>query len=161
MIFYLAALILGSLLYLGLNWIPIVGPLSAGFIAGRLGRATPNNSFKLGVISGAIGFVTILFMSARWGVFDTIGLGRIFSGLMVWIVVVYNLFGILLTGVGAYVGSVFTSAKRLFRTDGRVYQPFSGLSGSDVRTYRICRECGTSSLEPEAKCANCGSMFSS
>jgi len=181
--FATAVIAAGGALYLGLNWIPIIGPLAVGFAVGFMLKETPGNGFKAGVSAGSLGVVTMAFILATTGIFDPSINGTLPVLLTVWVLFIWNLLGIFLTGVGGLLGCVAGQTKRMFDAlaQGFTNLPF-GFSLEVPRPRRvirlntppmnepvqktteaekkirftICPQCGSSNPEHSKTCGNCG-----
>lgn len=179
-----AAIISGGVLYMLLNWIPIVGPLAAGFAVGYTLKENPLNSFRAGAYSAAIGWLTLIVLLGRAGFFNPSEIGNLTLLLVIWILVVWNFFGILLAGVGGVIGSLAGHAKRMVDalTPAMAAFPFSvsfgvpkpqrvirlrppPMEGQEKQNnveeekrirFSICPNCGSSNPSSNRKCDSCG-----
>ncbi len=146
--------LVGSLIYVILNWIPLLGPLSAGLAGSRIAKG---RGFLVGVLSGIFGFAVLLFfVFPRWGIS-----GNFF---LMWILLFWNLIGIILAGLGGLMG--YTTK----RWSGFSYQFGSGgVSGRREKERRdsidepgtpemlvICPACGSSNPDGSVRCNFCG-----
>jgi ribosomal protein L40E len=182
------AVLSGSILYVLLNWIPIIGPLAAGFAVGYALKANPFNSFKAGVYSASIGTLTLGVLLSTSGFFNTLETSALTVVIATWVLVVWNFFGILLTGIGSFMGSLTGQAKRMVDalSPAMAAFPFSvsfGLpkprrvirlrpppteeqekqkeAGSEKRIrFAICPNCGSSNPTSNSKCGTCGQALS-
>ena len=151
---YAATLLLGALGYVGLNWIPIVGPLGVGLIVGYVRRKGPRDGFQVGVYSGLIGAVTVVYLFYETKVLSLSGISTFPSFLIVWIMVLWNLVGVFFTGVGGALASMFFHAhdfieKRLDHgLDTRRMR-------EHVTSFIICERCGESMQENAGECPHC------
>jgi hypothetical protein len=152
---YVLTLLVGCLTYVGINWIPIAGPLIVGVVVGYLRRVGPKDGFKTGIYSGILGFAVIAFLFYRAHVFNLDGVGKLTSILILWVFLLWNIVGILLAGVGGAVSSMVFHAHDFF---GRVfdYAPERSHSKDDVTSYLICSNCGMGVSEGSVDCPSCG-----
>lgn len=179
-----ATIIFGGVLYLGLNWIPIIGPLAVGFIVGYIIKEKPSTGFKAGVYSAALGVITLAVVFSRTGLFNPAETGMLTALLTTWILVIWNVVGILIAGLGGLLGSLAGQAKRMFEgiTSGITTLPFGISFGvpkprkviklrpppmdeySKTKTmeeekrikFIICPHCGLSNPDSSKNCENCG-----
>ena len=158
-----AGTLVGSSLYVVLNWIPLVGPFIVGLTAGRIARA---KGFLVGFFSGIFGFAFLLFfVFPRWGIS-----GNFF---LMWIMLLWNFVGIVLAGLGGSMGSAarrrsgfsyrFGSGRgKIFGLrEGRGSEP-----GGEKRAERdsikapdilvVCPNCGNSNPDGSERCKSCG-----
>lgn len=142
--------IAGALVYVGLNWIPVVGPLATGFIVGQTIKADSRKSFNQGILAGTIGFVILMFLMNALGIFNMTGTQMIGGILVAWILFIWNAIGILLCGAGAMVGSLFSRTSRMLEGFG------FGRVKEYSHDYRMCPECGFSFPDGAKSCSNCG-----
>lgn len=179
-----AALIFGGLLYLGLNWIPVIGPLTVGFIVGYLIKASPGVGFRAGVYSASIGTIALAILLNGMGLFNYGEVGMPIVLLTAWILLIWNLAGIFLSGVGGMLGSLLGQGRKMLESIMPAIGtlPF-GVSFGIPRPKRviklhappleepkrpeevmeekrvkfvICPHCGLSNVESNKKCGNCG-----
>lgn len=146
---------LGGLAYLGLNWIPVLGPLAVGFIVGYVRRAGPRDGFRLGVYSGLVGFAGVLVLFKYNSILPFEGSSVFPSFLALWIIVLWNLVGVLFAGVGGALASMFFHAQDFFE------QRFPGAGGSvgwrgKAASFIICPNCGSGLREGLGTCPSCG-----
>jgi len=144
--------LVGGLLYLGLNWVPLAGPLIAGFVVGWLLKGEPGESFKAGVYSGILGFITVSILLSFWR-FNTPSNQIISSLLIGWILLLWNVVGILFTGFGAMLYSIVNSFSRIFGIDLKTPSPPAG--GRAEASYKICDKCGNGFLDENGGCSYC------
>ncbi|MBM3309516.1 MAG: zinc ribbon domain-containing protein [Candidatus Altiarchaeales archaeon] len=164
----------GGLLYVGLNWIPIIGPLAVGFLVGYTAKDDPRNGFRLGVYSATFGAFLLAVILGNSGLFNTTEAGTLLSMLVAWILVMWNLAGIMLAGLGGILGSLVGQARTMLGMipSGLNMIPF-GISfgmpkprrvlklqappgGEEKRIkFRICENCGSSNQEDSKTCENC------
>ena len=158
-----AGTLVGSSLYVVLNWIPLLGPFIVGLTAGRIARA---RGFLVGFFSGIFGFAFLLFfVFPRWGIS-----GNVF---LMWIMLLWNFVGIVLSGLGGSMGSAAKRRSgfsyRFGSWGGKRSGPWGGrASGLDgkKRTEKesieapdilvVCPKCGGSSPEGASNCNACG-----
>lgn len=148
----LFAVLTGSLLYIVLILIPIIGPLITGLIAGWIAKSKPKTGFFIGVISGIIGFLFLIFIA-----FPTWNLNLNFF--VWWIFLIWNLIAFLFTGVGAILGSMmsttadffskFDRSERRKKEDIYVHEP-------ETPIFVVCPNCGMSNPEDKGYCSSCG-----
>jgi hypothetical protein len=140
--------VVGGLLYIGLNWIPVVGPLIAGAIAGYIAKGRVFDGFRTGVIAGIVGFIGVIFVMAQMGLLNTTGVGVVLTGLILWIILVWNLTAIFFMGVGGAVGSLAASTRSFFKPMEARFKA--------VKSYRICPRCGSSypGSDKDCRCVN-------
>ncbi|MEA3254281.1 MAG: zinc ribbon domain-containing protein [Candidatus Altiarchaeota archaeon] len=143
----LFAVLAGSLLYVILVWIPLIGPLIVGLTAGWIARCNVRKGFFIGVLSGFTGFLYLVHIA-----FPDMNF------FLWWIFLVWNLFAFLFTGVGAVLGSMmsktnefFTYYKNSFAGGNKPYEP-----QAEVYTLIICPNCGLSNPEESVYCSSCG-----
>ena len=175
--------LLGGTLYLALNWIPILGPLITGFLAGYLLKGNPKEGFNAGLYSAILGVIALALLINTTGLFNTAVNGTLVVLLTIWILTVWNLIGILLSGIGGMLGSIAGQGKRMVerimprigtlpfsmsfgmpkpKRVLRLTPPPDGQMTAEIPEkegrlkFNICPHCGSSNLEIEKKCGNCG-----
>jgi hypothetical protein len=137
-----------GVLYVGLNWVPIAGPLIVGFTAGWLRRGTPKECFKMGVYSAMIGFIAISALFSWWRM-STPSNEPVFSLLAAWIILLWNVLGIILAGLGGAAAGLFGVFNRLVGLDTGAEKSKTTVS------YAICENCGCG--YSGESCTLCGS----
>jgi len=158
-----AGTLVGSSLYVVLNWIPLVGPLIVGLAAGRIARA---RGFLVGFFSGILGFAFLLFfVFPQWGIS-----GNFF---LMWIMLFWNFVGIVLAGLGGSMGSAtgrgsgfsyrFGSGRgRIFGSRGGIGSGPRGEKKTEKESIEapeilvVCPGCGTGNPEGASNCKSCG-----
>jgi len=158
-----AGTLVGSSLYVVLNWIPLVGPFIVGLTAGRIARA---KGFLVGFFSGIFGFAFLLFfVFPRWGIS-----GNFF---LMWIMLLWNFVGIVLAGLGGSMGSSTGRRSgfsyRFGSGRGRIFESLGGKESGpegEKKTERdsikapdillVCPKCGGSNPEGASNCKACG-----
>ncbi len=149
------AVTVGTLLYIVLNWIIIIGPLLSGFITGRIARCGLKRGFLIGILSAALGFGVLIYAIN----FANIGIGDPWNILLLWIFLLWNLVGLLFSGIGGALGSAlsepidFSSSFRKHRKK-RVSEKEPG-----TEVYVICPNCGFSNPEQNEYCNSCGTRL--
>lgn len=151
---YASTLVLGALAYLGLNWIPIVGPLGVGLIVGYVRRKGPRDGFRVGVYSGLIGAVAVVYLFYETKVLGLSGISAFPSFLIVWIMVLWNLVGVFFTGVGGALASMFFHAHDFLE---KRFEPGydSAQRREQVTSFIICENCGEGIREHAGECPHC------
>ncbi|MFH1787912.1 MAG: DUF5518 domain-containing protein [Candidatus Altiarchaeota archaeon] len=149
-----ATLVIGALSYVGLNWIPILGPLAAGGVVGYLRRRGPRDGFRIAAISGVFGALAVVYLFAETGVLAFNDMSAFPSFLVMWIILLWNVVGVLLTGAGGALASMFFHAHDFLerRFDGGRERP-GGSQGS--ASFIICERCGEGVRACEDKCPHC------
>lgn len=158
MFLQISAIIVGILVFVGLIWIPVIGPFVSGLAIVWISKTKPKESFKLGIISAILGSLTLMMILVKIGLPYTSGPEQIISAMFVWIIIVYTLFSMLVCAVGAFSGSVFMTAKKTLEFVDDYTQGNSG-NLADSITYVICPVCGISSKESEKHCPSCNRAF--
>lgn len=168
----IAAVIAGTTLYLGLNWIPVIGPVAVGLTAGYIAGGSVRRGFTAGILSGLGGFTLLLYILLKWGVFNSLFHGvriETFVGLLLlWIILLWNIIGVALAGLGGVAGVLLSNAKNLFKNIERnvripsqqvVREEQMGPQRIQGRTYVICPNCGVGNPESNSSCISCGTQF--
>jgi len=158
-----AGILVGSSLYVVLNWIPLLGPFMVGLTAGRIARV---RGFLVGFFSGILGFAFLLFfVFPRWGIS-----GNFF---LMWIMLLWNFVGIVLAGLGGSMGSAARRrpgfSYRFGSGRGRIFGSRGGSEsgpGGEKKTERdsieapeillVCPKCGGSNPDGASNCKSCG-----
>lgn len=155
---FIAALVTGSVLYTGLNWIPLVGPLTVGFIASRISGGGLKRGFNAGIYSGLGGFTILMFSLHHFGIlgqlFASSGLSTLAGLLLVWIIFLWNLVGILFCGVGGLLGAMVERTRRVFELGHRFTAEL--FTGPRPATYVVCPNCGAGNPNTTDHCRTCG-----
>ncbi len=147
----------GAFLYIGFNWVPIIGPVLIGVFIAKLAKPSVRDGFFAGVLAGLFGFIlltgAILAYGLGWFMTSTIKIVALI--LLAWIFLLWNLAGILLTGLGCALGSA------VFRV-GRIVEKTQELFGkkdrevTDLRNVVLCKNCGVENLKGNRYCSICG-----
>ncbi|MFH1404099.1 MAG: hypothetical protein ABIH11_07515 [Candidatus Altiarchaeota archaeon] len=140
----------GAALYVGLVWVPILGPLMSGFFVGFLNGGGVKRSLSLGVTSGVMGFALLVLFLLRLD----FSLSRTALVVASWILLLWNVVGVFLSGVGAVFGSLYSDVNDLLTP---IYNGVSGRSRG--LEYRICGICGLGNLMSRGECVECGGVF--
>jgi len=157
-----AGTLVGSSLYVVLNWIPLLGPFIVGLTAGRIAKA---KGFPVGFFSGIFGFAFLLFfVFPRWGIS-----GNVF---LMWIMLLWNFVGIVLAGLGGSVGSAARRSGFSYRFGsgrGRIFESLRGKESGPEGEKKaekdsikapeilvVCPKCGGSSPDGASRCNACG-----
>jgi hypothetical protein len=152
-VFYVASVIIGGLVYVGLNWIPLIGPLAVGAFVGYLRRRGPRDGFKAGTTTALLGFLGVIYLLSSTSLLPLRGI-TLPSLLVFWILLLWNVVGILLAGVGGALSSMFFHAhdflERRLEYSGGVENPVSVIS------YSLCSNCGVSIKDDLHECPSCG-----
>ncbi|VVB52471.1 Uncharacterised protein [uncultured archaeon] len=151
----LSTIALGSGLYALLNWVPLAGPAAAGFAVGYLSKGRLKAAFVDGVVSGALGFVLIAATLYHFGAFT--GSSIVHVAVLAWLLLMWNLTGILVMGAGAAVGNITYDTGRMISS---FLSPFAQKQAPEERKfaaeYGICPQCGTGNISENAICETCG-----
>ncbi|MBU4265594.1 MAG: zinc ribbon domain-containing protein [Candidatus Altiarchaeales archaeon] len=158
-----AGTLVGSSLYVVLNWIPLVGPFIVGLTAGRIAKG---RGFLVGFFSGIFGFAFLLFfVFPRWGIS-----GNFF---LMWIMLFWNFVGIVLAGLGGSFGSAARRRSgfsyQFGSGRGRIFGSRGGRGsgqGGEKKTEKdsieapevlvVCPKCGGSNPDGASECDACG-----
>ncbi len=144
------AVITGTAMYILLNWIPIIGPLIVGFIAGFIAKGSVKRRFLSGVLSAIIGFVILLlFVFSKWGLNNI---------LLLWIILLWNLTGIVFAGIGSILGSMISSTADMMSKFRRFDSSIHQYTGKTIR-FNICPNCGISNPTDAVYCTSCGAAI--
>jgi len=147
----------GGILYVGLNWIPIIGPLLVGLFVGYYGKGSVKAAFDRGIASGLAGSVMVAVILFKANVFQTSGSELALTFMFAWILFVWNVVGMLFCGLGGAAGAMAGSLNDLYKTITGRYNHAKPESG-DI-AYRICPKCGAGNLERAMFCSSCGSAL--
>lgn len=151
----LPATIVGTLLYMGLSWVPLIGPLVVGFVTGWIRAGTTKEGFNAGIISGTVGFISLMILLSTIGIFENSGYKVVITLLVLWIIFLWNLMGVLLCGIGGFAGSLVRSTHMFF--EKRAGTGVSQKKGA--KTFLICSDCGVGNLNTEKICTSCGNQL--
>jgi len=159
------AVLIGTLLYVGLNWIPIIGPISVGIISGYISGGNFKKGFTVGLLSASFGFLAILAIISKFGIFTQLfdlSITTLMIMLFLWILLLWNLVSIFLTGLGGILGSLISPRKLFVKPGGkdepiRIDVPKDEITSRyNTKTYIICPNCGTGNLDSLENCTSCG-----
>jgi hypothetical protein len=160
-----AAVSVGGVLYLGLNWIPIIGPLVAGLSAGKIAGGRTNEGFKIGIYSGILGTILVIILLNRVGIFNTQGINSIVVFLVAWILLLWNLTGILFAGIGGALGNLVQKTsniieqldmlRRPVRPHPIRLEPPKEYKREYSHEYVICPKCGVGNPAGADTCSEC------
>ncbi|MDD5111671.1 MAG: DUF5518 domain-containing protein [Candidatus Altiarchaeota archaeon] len=178
-----AVISMGGLLYLSLNWIPVIGPLAAGFFVGYSQQgSTPKAVFRAGAYAGLLGVVGVAMLLDTIGLLDTSQTSTAIVFLTLWVLLVWNIVGVLLAGIGGMLGSLTGQAKRLvdilqsgagfplnislgmprprrvvnLRPPPAYSNERPGHEDEKKLKFSICPQCGASNPDTSALCGSCG-----
>jgi len=172
-VLHTTAVFSGGVLYVGLNWIPIIGPIIVGFLVGYTVKENPRNGFRLGVYSATLGAAMIAVILGNSGLFNMAGSGTLLAMLIAWILIIWNLVGILLAGLGGMLGALVGQAKTMFDMIPKLEMLPFGISFGMPKPKRvlklqappveeekrikfnICEYCGSSNPELNKVCDTC------
>jgi hypothetical protein len=155
----LYGLALGSLIYVPLALVPVIGPLAAGLSAGKAAKVRPPQGFLLGVGSAAVGFLLWVFLVFP---FFNVRPDNLPLGIFWLLFALWNLFGAMVAGIGGVLGSMLSLSERVFSSRNGTNRGRAGKTGeeipneSDAPVYVICPACATSNTEDAVHCINCG-----
>ena len=147
-----SVILFGALLYMILNWIPVIGPLFMGMRVGRMVKGHPMKGAGIGILSAVVGFFFLnVFIFPNWDIF-----GRV-------LLIGWNVIGIIFAGIGGAIGSM-KSAISDFKISGdkrntntNLFQTFK--SGNNVKTLVICPNCSSTNPEGREHCGSCGAKL--
>jgi hypothetical protein len=148
------AAIAGGLLYVVLNIIPLIGPLAAGFLTGYWAGGGFKRGFKTAALGAVVGSIAVAYAFIRFGISDSAGVSQLMLLFMAWVLLVWNLVGILLAAVGGGVGAlgkeVYTVIPKNLIDSFKVGKDTPGLE------YMVCPECGQGNVTSATSCIGCG-----
>jgi len=144
--------LLGGVLYAGLNLIPVLGPLTVGAMIGAASRGGLRRGFKLGVASGVLGCIFFGIGLLRLDFLGATGLGAAAIILLAWVLLFWNVVGVLSCGLGAAAGVML---KEFSQTYDSFLRRGSKSRGEPV-VYRICPVCNEGTADEKGFCVKCG-----
>lgn len=135
---FIFGIFLGSIFYVILSFIPIVGPFIAGIISGKFSNGKLKRGFFSGVFSGIFGVALLAFLLYR-EIHSLNFFAKIFfTGIFIF----WNFFAIILAAIGGVVGAViFKKNKQQCKRE---------------RTFVLCNKCKTANMKGEKYCFKCG-----
>ncbi|MBN2251000.1 MAG: zinc ribbon domain-containing protein [Candidatus Altiarchaeota archaeon] len=141
----------GTIMYTPLVLVPFIGPLAAGFATGWIAKTRPQKAFSAGLFSGLLGFLAWdLYIIPAWEI-ETGYLFWIFW----WMFLVWNLLGMILSGVAASLGSAMSSTKEVLSEYGKQNRMRETRYETDPPVYVICKSCGATNPDDSIYCAIC------
>jgi hypothetical protein len=149
-----AAVVFGGLLYAVLNWIPLVGPLVMGMITGYWVGGGFTNGFRHASVAAALGSTLVAFLLAQYGLTDASGVTTPMIFFIVWVLMVWNIAGIILGGIGGGLGAIGRDLHQLIPE--AVRDKFREPMAKSGVEYIICPGCGQGNLSSAAACIGCG-----
>lgn len=145
-------LLLAALLFVTLTWIPVFGPLAVGlFIGFNLGHgmfigmkySAITSLFSTLVISG----VFIKYMA------ELTHSNPFLSAFILWVCLVYNLFGVFVCTFGGGIGAVAQDIRGIFTANFLKMDSQKRVGGKE---YILCTSCGGGNPFGETHCVSCG-----
>jgi len=151
-----SSIISGAATYVCISWIPLLGPIFSGVIAGKVRKGGGREGFSAGAFGGLIGFAATSLLLNYWGIWSSVLSGSAAGLLLGWIYLVYNIAGVALAGVGGVLGSMLASFEVAAEPQACAAAAIEPESLKDAVVYRICPECGIGFKESDGECASCG-----
>ena len=105
---FLLGLIVGVVLFIPLTLVPIIGPLFAGYISGRIAKTGVTTGIILGFLSSCIGFLAWIDF-----VYPSINsiLDSTLSWVFLWVFVIWNITSIVFMIGGAVIAGIQNAAE--------------------------------------------------
>lgn len=145
------AIITGTVMYILLNWMPIIGPLIVGFIAGVIAKDGPKRRILAGILSATSGFVILmLFVFSKWGLNNI---------LLLWMLLFWNFTGIIFAGIGSILSQMISTTADLISEFRGFDSAIHRQTGAKTIRFSVCPNCGISNPENAVYCTSCGSMM--
>ncbi len=141
------SVVIGTVMYILLNWIPVLGPLITGFITGFIARGRAMRRAVAGILSAILGFAILMFF-----VFSKWGFGNI---LLLWMILFWNFTGIVFTVMGSILSSMLSTTAD-FISEFRRFESVIPRAGTKTIRFNICPNCGIRNPENAVYCQSCG-----
>jgi len=149
----LFASLFGGLLYVALNWIPIIGPFAVGVLTGYLVGGGFRQGFKYGAYAAAIGSAITAYLLLKYG----LGSEPVNTMLLLflgWVLVIWNTAGVVVAGLGGGFGAIGKDIKSVIPQDLiKMFRPSAPKPSTD---YIICPMCGQGNVSEAKTCIGCG-----
>jgi len=145
------SIVTGTVMYILLNWIPVIGPVIVGFIAGLISKGSVKRRFFSAVLSAILGSAILMFF-----IFSKL---EIRSILLWWIIILWNLAGIASAGIGSILSRIISSTADVVSEFRRFDSTIHGERDKRTISFNICPNCGMSNPDNNVYCAYCGSTM--
>lgn len=144
---FIFGITIGSLLYVILNFIPLIGPFLAGVTTGKFSRNLKQGILG-GFLSGVVGSLLVFFIFSNW-LYTWSIFGKFLAGsfLLIW-----NLVGIIFTTLGGIIGSAFSFQKRIWER----FTPEKEEEEVKRKILVVCKNCKTANPKGREYCKSCG-----
>ena len=143
------AVITGSILYIFMVWAPVIGPLITGFMVGLVSGDNARRGFFTGLFSGILGFSILIY------IFFRLDINNFISIFLLWVLILWNLIGIAFIVLGSVMGAItFSPLRSIGFVMGRKKR-----NEPEMKTFIICRNCGSSNQESNEFCRVCGLLL--
>lgn len=140
------AISFGSVTYVLFSWIPLIGALISGFIAGTLSAGGIRRGLEDGFISALLGFVIVIALMNLL----QIKISGFIDMLFFSIFIVYHTINIILASLGGAFGGITATHRN------KQKKVPSGFYDAPPKVYVICSSCGQSNREKDENCRTCG-----
>jgi hypothetical protein len=147
----LLGIVIGGVSYILLSWAIIFGPIVSGFFSGIAAGGGARRGFYIGLLSAALGFVALVAAMDAVG----ISVNNAVDALLIWVFVLANIFGCLLSALGGALGGMVAGAPAAAGNQ-RKQRPENIFHETAASVYVICPACGHSNGERDEYCRNCG-----
>jgi hypothetical protein len=149
-----AAVLSGAALYAALNFIPLMGPISAGAFVGYSAGGGFGRGFRLAFWAAALGAAAVFYLVFAYGLGAAGGAGAAATIILGWMLLVWNAEGVLLAALGGGFGALGKDVRTVIPPN--LFELFGKRSPGKAVDYLICPTCGQGNQQTDATCGNCG-----
>ncbi|MBU0761604.1 MAG: hypothetical protein KKD39_01135 [Candidatus Altiarchaeota archaeon] len=147
----LVFIVCGALLYTVLNWVPILGALIVGLVVSFGSGDGFRRGFRNGISAGLLGLAMVFYLVVANNILPYEGKDLVLTLFIYWILLVWNVLGAFIVGLGAGFGCWGRSIKTLLPPEW-----FDDKNDSRGAEYRIC-SCGQGNNANAKTCSKCSS----
>ncbi|MFH1055727.1 MAG: hypothetical protein V1744_06500 [Candidatus Altiarchaeota archaeon] len=143
----------GALFYAALNWVPVIGPLSVGAFTGYVVGGGFKRGFNHGICASTAGAILVAYLLASYNILPTTGTNTLLKAFTIWVLLVWNITGILFAGVGGGFGAVGKDLQTMIPKG--IHDMISPPKTKPGVNYMICKNCGQGNVEAAETCVSC------
>jgi len=152
-----STIILGALLYTGLNWIPIIGPALVGALCGYWVGGGFKRGFNHAIAASVLGTLIIAYVFASGNLLEHAG--PTLGTFILWMLLVWNASGIVFTSIGGGLGAIGKDMANIIPQG--IKDAFSPPKPKSGLNYALCPVCGQGNVEGATTCVSCGNTIKS
>jgi hypothetical protein len=146
----------GAIFYVPLTLVPIIGPLLAGYVSGRIAKTGVTTGIILGGVSSCLGFIAwinFIYPQVNGSLDSTL------SWVFLWVFVIWNITSIVFMIGGAVIAGIQNTADKI-KIMSRIPEDETMNTEFNVtNTFIVCPNCGSANPENSDKCSFCGAQI--